>query len=49
MPRIHFHDLSSVFLDEEGKLNGKLFSDGLHPNEQGYQILAQALRQVIAR
>jgi lysophospholipase L1-like esterase len=47
--RIHFHDLSSVFLDEEGKLNGKLFSDGLHPNEQGYQVLAQALRQVIAR
>ncbi len=47
--RIHFHDLSSVFLDEEGKLNGKLFSDGLHPNEQGYQRLAQALRQVIVR
>lgn len=47
--RIHFHDLSSVFLDEEGKLNGKLFSDGLHPNAEGYQRLGTALRLIIAR
>jgi lysophospholipase L1-like esterase len=46
---IHFHDLSEIFLDDEGKLNGKLFSDGLHPNEEGYQKFAKALRQVIAR
>jgi lysophospholipase L1-like esterase len=47
--RIHFHDLSSVFLDEEGHLNGKLFSDGLHPNAQGYERLALALRPMILR
>lgn len=47
--RVHFHDLSAVFLDEEGKLNGKLFSDGLHPNEEGYQHLGKAMRQIIAR
>ncbi len=47
--RVHFHDLSAIFLDEEGKLNGKLFSDGLHPNQEGYQRLGKAMRQIIAR
>lgn len=47
--RVHFHDLSAIFLDEEGKLNGKLFSDGLHPNQEGYQHLGKAIRQIIAR
>lgn len=47
--QVHFHDLSAIFLDEEGKLNGKLFSDGLHPNQEGYQRLGKAMRQIIAR
>lgn len=46
---VHFHDLSEVFLDAEGQLQSKLFSDGLHPNQEGYALLAKALRQVIAR
>lgn len=49
LPRTHFYDLSAAFLDEEGKLLSKLFSDGLHPNEEGYQRLAAALRQIIAK
>lgn len=48
-PRIHFHDLSTVFLDDDGKLNSKLFSDGLHPNEEGYHRLGKAIREIIAR
>lgn len=47
--RVHFHDLSAIFLDDEGTLNGKLFSDGLHPNAEGYATFSKALRQVIAR
>ena len=46
---VHFHDLSEVFLDGEGNFHAKLFSDGLHPNEEGYAHFAKALRQVIAR
>lgn len=49
MPRVHFYDMSAVFLDEEKKLNSKLFSDGLHPNEAGYQRLAQALRPIVVK
>ncbi len=48
MERVHFHDLSKVFYDEEGKLDAKLFSDGLHPNEEGYSRLAKALRLLVA-
>lgn len=47
--KVHFHDLSAIFLDDERALNGKLFSDGLHPNADGYDRLGKALRQVIAR
>jgi lysophospholipase L1-like esterase len=47
--RIHFHDISGVFLDEDGSLNGQLFSDGLHPNAAGYERMGAAIRQVIAR
>lgn len=46
--QIHFHDLSEVFLDGEGNFNAKLFSDGLHPNEEGYAKFAAALRNIIA-
>jgi lysophospholipase L1-like esterase len=48
MERVHFHDLSKVFYDEEGKLDAKLFSDGLHPNEEGYTRLAKAMRLLVA-
>lgn len=47
--RVHFHDLSVIFLDDEGKLNAKLFSDGLHPNQEGYLRLGKTMRHIITR
>lgn len=36
---IQFADAGSLFLQGDGKLQERLFSDGLHPNEQGYEKL----------
>jgi lysophospholipase L1-like esterase len=35
------------FLSDNGKLNQKLFSDGLHPNVDGYQVWANAMRSTL--
>ncbi|MCD7916508.1 MAG: SGNH/GDSL hydrolase family protein [Tannerellaceae bacterium] len=35
-----FTDAGPVFLQEDGSLDESLFSDGLHPNEEGYLRLA---------
>ncbi len=34
-------DAGKVLLDENGKINETLFTDGLHPNAEGYRKLAQ--------
>jgi lysophospholipase L1-like esterase len=47
--KVHFHDLSARFLDQEGKWKTALLSDGLHPNEKGYEILGKALKAIIQR
>lgn len=47
--KIHFHDLTHLFLDNQDQLVAELFSDGLHPNEKGYSLLAKGLREVIFR
>jgi lysophospholipase L1-like esterase len=49
MEFVHFHDISYIFLDEEGALDSKLFSDGLHPNAVGYERFGKAIREVIMR
>lgn len=49
MEFVHFHDLSYIFLDDEGALDSKLFSDGLHPNADGYERFGKAIREVITR
>ena len=36
-------DMSSEFLQSNGKIIKELFTDGLHPNEEGYQRIAKAL------
>ncbi|HVJ38009.1 MAG TPA: GDSL-type esterase/lipase family protein, partial [Stenotrophomonas sp.] len=44
-PSIHFLDIGPRFLQKDGTLPETLFPDTTHPNEAGYRIWAQALRQ----
>jgi len=44
---IRFLDIGPKFLGDDGKLNQKLFSDGLHPNVDGYQVWADAMRPTL--
>lgn len=40
-------DLSDVLILKDGKIDEKLFSDGLHPNHEGYKRLARQLEQYV--
>ena len=42
-----FIDLSAELTLSNGNIINELFSDGLHPNKQGYQRIAKALEKVI--
>lgn len=46
---IGFSDPGKIFLDEEGKINEKMFYDGLHPNAEGYQKLGPLIKELITR
>jgi len=37
---VRYLDAGKVLLNENGKINEKLFTDGLHPNAEGYKKLA---------
>jgi|AntRauTorcE11897_2_1112592.scaffolds.fasta_scaffold04102_2 beta-glucosidase len=41
--RVHFIDINSVFLDEDGSLPEGIMPDELHPNESGYKLWAEAM------
>jgi lysophospholipase L1-like esterase len=41
---IQFLDLGPKFLDEQGNLPKSVMPDGLHPNEKGYEIWAEAIK-----
>lgn len=41
--KVFFADVNSVFLTKEGVLPKELMPDLLHPNEKGYEVLAEAL------
>ena len=45
---ILYRDLGHVFLNEENKVNEAFFSDGLHPNANGYLKLREQLRTLLA-
>lgn len=47
MPKIHYFDTSALWLLKSDKINEKLFSDGLHPNEEGYEKFGKALYQIL--
>jgi hexosaminidase len=40
-------DLGNKFRNPDGSFNDKLFSDGLHPNKDGYAVLAGNLKSVL--
>ncbi|MGB0561116.1 MAG: GDSL-type esterase/lipase family protein [Spirulinaceae cyanobacterium] len=42
--QVHYLDLYSLFLDDRGNLDMDLSTDGLHLNDQGYQVWATALQ-----
>jgi len=46
--KIRFADAGKLFLKNDGKIDESLFSDGLHPNEKGYQKLGEFLNNHIA-
>ena len=35
-------NLAPLFVKEDGRIDPSLFSDGLHPNEKGYDKIAEA-------
>jgi lysophospholipase L1-like esterase len=41
---IHFLDMGASFRDERGRLIFDIMPDGLHPNEKGYEVWAEAIR-----
>lgn len=50
-PNVHFIDLTQTLLGENGEPRPELFSDGLHPNRDGYkkwiEVLSPAIRQLL--
>lgn len=47
--QIFFLDLSPLFLDHQGRLSRHLMPDYLHPNEQGYQVWADGMEDMLTR
>jgi lysophospholipase L1-like esterase len=43
--RIHYLDIGDKFLDADGTLPTDIMPDLLHPNDKGYQIWADAIRE----
>ena len=41
--RVHYLDISSAFLGENGQLSKEIMPDHLHPNEKGYKIWAEEI------
>jgi beta-glucosidase len=44
---VHYLNLNSVFLDDNGQLSEDIMPDLLHPNEQGYKLWAEAMLPAI--
>jgi lysophospholipase L1-like esterase len=44
---VEYHDIGGNLLLDTRKINEKLFSDGLHPNTEGYEILGKALSNLL--
>lgn len=46
---VSFNDIGSIFLKENNKISEDLFSDGLHPNAKGYQLMGKALQGILLK
>lgn len=47
-PQIHFADIASAMLNEQGKVNDELLiSDGLHMNAKGYALWTAIIRPIL--
>lgn len=44
---VTFIDLSSSLTDKKGEIIPTLFSDGLHPTKEGYQVIAKGLEKYV--
>ncbi len=42
-----YKDLGAVFLEQNGKIDETLFSDGLHPNAEGYLKLRPGIQSIL--
>ncbi|UTF59162.1 GDSL-type esterase/lipase family protein [Gilvimarinus sp. DA14] len=47
--RVFFKDINSIFLTEDGVLSEKVMPDLLHPEEYGYTLVAEAIKDDIER
>jgi lysophospholipase L1-like esterase len=47
--QVFFLDLSQIFLDNQGRLSRDLMPDYLHPNEEGYQVWADGMEDMLTR
>lgn len=46
--QVHFLDINDRFVDDEGDLLMDLMPDGLHPNENGYSVWAEAIHEKVS-
>ena len=45
MDRVHYLDISDVFLDAAGSIPTSVMSDALHPSTEGYRLWAEAVQE----
>lgn len=44
---LHWLDASPLMTQADGKIKRELFTDGLHPNERGYEVLAGLMKEAL--
>ncbi len=44
---IDYKEIGTPLLRADGKINASFFTDGLHPNQEGYYLLAEKMQQVL--
>ena len=47
--KVQYFDIGTTLLLDTQKINEKLFSDGLHPNTEGYEVLGKLLADILKK